>query len=111
MQRVSSIPSLLHRLHNRRINLKLTRSDQRVNARNVHLHDASRADVQVAHFTVPHLSIGQPDKMIRGLDQRVGKFAQQFVIRRLARQRDCIIGRLSAIAPSVEDGEDERMFR
>ena len=36
----------------------------RVNARDVHLHNAPRADIQVAHFAVAHLPVGQTDKML-----------------------------------------------
>ncbi len=79
-----------------------------VDARDVHLHDAPRADVQVAHFAVAHLSVGQADEMLRRADQRVGKLPQQLVVGGLARQRDGVVGGFSAIAPSIEDGQNER---
>ncbi len=90
--------------------LELAGGDQRVDARDVHLHNAAGADVQVADFAVAHLSVGQADKVIRGLNQRVGKLAQQLVVGGLARQRNGIVGGFGAIAPSIEDGENERML-
>ena len=68
------------------------------------------ADIQMAYFAVPHLSIRQPDKMIRSLDQRIRKLAQQLVIGRLASKRDRIVGRFCAKSPSIEDGQNKRMF-
>ena len=52
---------------------ELAARDQRVDARDVHLHHAPRADVQVAHFAVAHLPIRQADEVLRRVDQRVGK--------------------------------------
>ena len=91
--------------------LEFAVSDQRVDARDVHLHNAARADIQVADFAVAHLPVGQADKVIRGLDQRVRKLAQQLVVVRLARQRDGVVGGFGAITPSIEDGQNKRMFR
>ena len=82
----------------------------RVDAGDVHAHNASSADVEVADFAVAHLSVGQADEVVGGLNQGVGKLAQQLVVGGLACQRDGVVGRFSAIAPSVEDGENERMF-
>ena len=45
--------------------LKLAGRDRRVNARDVHLHNAPGADVQVAHFAVAHLPVGQAHKVIQ----------------------------------------------
>ena len=62
--------------------------DHQLDARAVHVHDAARADVEVADFAVAHLAVGQADKVPAGLDQRVGILAQQAVVGGLARQRD-----------------------
>ena len=82
----------------------------RVDAGDVHVHNAAGADVEVADFAVAHLSIGQADEMVGGLNQGVGKLAQQLVVSGLACQRDGVVGGFSAITPSVEDGENERML-
>ena len=81
--------------------------DELVNPRDVHLHDAPRADIQVAHFAVAHLSFGQADGGAGSLNQRVGKFLEQAVVVRLARERDGVAFGFGAIAPTVEDGEND----
>ena len=67
-------------LHDGWILLEFAGSDLRVDARDVHLHDAACADVQVAHFAVAHLPVGQSDEVVGGLNQRVGILAQQLVV-------------------------------
>ncbi len=111
MQLRAALARPLHGLHDRRLFRELPCGNQRVDARDVHLHNAAGADVQVADFAVAHLPVGQADKVIGGLDQRVGKLAQQLVVSGLAGQRNGVVGGFSAIAPSVEDGQNERMIR
>ena len=72
------------------------------------MHDAPGADVQVPDFAVAHLPVGQADKRSAGVNQRVGKFAQQTVIVRLARQRDGVRLRFGAVSPAIENDQDER---
>ena len=90
--------------------MELVGGDQRVDARDVHLHNAACADVQVADFAVAHLPVGQADEVLGGADERVGKLAQQLVVGGLSGQRDGVVGGFSAVAPSVKDGENERML-
>ena len=111
MQLPSALARPLHGLHDRRVLLELARSDQRVDARDVHLHNAARADVQVADFAVAHLPVRQAHKVVRSLDQRVRELAQQLVVGGLAGQRNGIVGGFGAITPSVKDGQNERMLR
>src|SRR5215471_3848891 len=61
----------------------------------------------MADFAVPHLPFRQSDERSAGMDQRVGIFAQQAIVRRFARERDGISFRLGAVAPSVEDDENK----
>ncbi len=59
-------PALLrppHGIHNALVLLELISGDQCVNSRNVHLHNAARANIQMTHFAVSHLPIRQPHKM------------------------------------------------
>ncbi len=72
MQLPPALPRPLHRLHDRRVLLEFARRDQRIDARDVHLHNAPRADIQMTHFAVAHLPIRQPHKMFRRMNQRVG---------------------------------------
>ena len=64
----------LHRVHDRRM-LEFAGRDQRIDAGDIHLHNAARADIQVPDFAVAHLTVGQSDKVLRGADQRVRKLA------------------------------------
>ena len=82
--------------------------DHQIDARDVHVHDAAGADVEVADFAVAHLAFGQPDKRAAGVNQRVGILAQQAVVGWLARERDGIGFGFGAISPAVEDDENER---
>ena len=48
-----------HRLPQQWLFEKIPTRDQLVDARDVHQHDASRANIQMAHFAVAHLPVGQ----------------------------------------------------
>ena len=108
MQLPSAFARALHGLHDGGVLRELAGGNLRVDARDVHLHNAPGADVQVAHFAVAHLPVGQADKVLRGANQRVGKLAQQLVVGGLAGQRNGVVGGFGAIAPSIEDGQNER---
>ncbi len=79
--------------------------DHQLDAGNVHVNDAPGADVQMTDFAVAHLPVGQADKGAAGVDQRVGIFAQQAIVGRLARKRDRV-GLVSARYP-----QPSRMMR
>ncbi len=110
MQLASAFACLLHCLRNRRILFEPVRGNERIDARDVHLHNSPSADIQMAHFAVAHLPVGQADKMLRRANERVRKFAQQFVVSGLARYCNGIVGGFSSITPSVKNGEDKRVF-
>jgi hypothetical protein len=95
----------IHGLLEQREVLELLVGDEQIEARDVHVHDASRAHVHVADFAVAHLAVGQAHERARGVNQGVGKFAQQFVIGRLAGQSDGVTGGFGAIAPAVQHGQ------
>ena len=40
---------------------KRAAGDSLIDARDIHVHDAAGADIQVAHFAVAHLPFGQAD--------------------------------------------------
>ena len=96
-----------HGFEQQRLAREFAAGDELVNARDVHVHDASGADIQVADFAIAHLSFGQADGGAGGVDQRVGKFFQQAVVIRLAREGDGVAFGFGAVAPAVEDGEDD----
>ena len=98
----------LHRFEQQRLAEELAARDQLVDARDVHLHDAARAHIQVAHFAIAHLPFGQADEWAGGVNQRVGKIRQQAVVIRLARESDGVALGFGAVAPAVEHGEHDR---
>ena len=63
-----------HGFEQQRLAREFAAGDELVNARDVHVHDASGADIQVAHFAIAHLSFGQTHGRAGRLNQRVGKF-------------------------------------
>ena len=71
------------------------------------MHDASGADIQVADFAIAHLSFGEADGGTGGADERVGKFFQEAVVIWFAREGDGVAFSFGAVAPAVEDGEDD----
>src|SRR2546422_4562421 len=102
-------PPALHRLPKQRHVLQLLIGDQQVDPRNVHVHDPPRTHVHVPHFAVAHLSLGQSDKWPGRMNQCVGKCVNQFVIRRLACQRDRVPLGLRSVSPSIQHGQYNRL--
>ncbi len=72
------------------------------------MHDAAGADVEVADLAVAHLAFGQADERAAGVDERVGILAQQAVVGGLAGECDGVGFGFGAVAPAVEDDEDQR---
>ena len=72
------------------------------------MHDASGANVEVPDLAVAHLSLRQPYERSAGMNQRVGIFAQQPVVSRLARKRDGVGFGFGSVTPAVENDENER---
>ena len=98
----------LHRVEQQRLLEKFAGRDHQVDARDVHVHDAARADIQVADFAVAHLPFGQADGRPGSVDQRVGKFCEQPVVIRFAREGDGVALGFGAIAPAIEHGQNDR---
>ena len=59
---------------------------------------------------LPICPSGNPTKCSDGANEGVWKLAQQLVVGGLAGQGDGVVGGFSAVTPSVEDGENERML-
>ena len=94
---------MLQRLHDHLMAEKLARANQVVDPRDVHMHHASRADVQMTHFAVAHLSIGQADEVIRSMKQTMRVFRQKLVVGRFARQRYRVGEALRTITPAIQN--------
>ena len=56
------LAAAFHRLLKKRDVLQLIVSDQKIDARDVHVDDSTCADVHVAHFAVAHLAFGKADE-------------------------------------------------
>ena len=98
---------MLHRREQHRMREEFSVLDHLIDAGDVHVNDATGADVEMSDFAVAHLAFGQADKRAAGVNQRVGIFAQQAVINRLARKGDGIGFGFGAVTPAVEDDENE----
>ena len=98
---------MLHRREQHGMRKEFAVLDHQVDAGDVHVNDASRADVEMANLAVAHLPLGQTNKRSAGMDQRVGIFAQQPVVSGLARERDGVGFGFGAVSPAVEDDENE----
>ncbi len=77
---------ILHRLQQYWIGKEIAIFDHQIDLGNVHVDHAACAYVQVSDFAVAHLSGGQPDMAPAGVNQGVGKFLEQAIVVRLARQ-------------------------
>ena len=58
VQLSSACAGMLHRVEQHRMREEIAILDHQVNARDVHVHDAPGADIQMPDFTVAHLSFG-----------------------------------------------------
>ncbi len=107
VKRSSLLRSEVVGANQRWVGVKRAVEDGGVDARHVHPHDAACAEVEMAYFGVPHLPVGEPDKMFAGAEQRVGIVAKERVVGGLAGLSDGVAVGLGAIAPAVEDSEND----
>ena len=97
---------VLHRVQQNGILKEVSVLDHQLDARGIHVHNSTRADIQMSDFAVAHLTIRQPDIRAAGLNQRVGILAQQAVVNRLAGERDGVGFGFGSVSPAVEDDEN-----
>lgn len=107
MKLAAASARILHGFEQDRMFEEVAVLDHQLDASRVHVHDAARSNVQVANFAVAHLPIRQANVRAAGLNQRIRIFTQQAVVSRLACQCDGVSFGFGAIAPAVEDDEDE----
>ncbi len=81
--------------------------DGGVDAGHVHADDATGTEVQVADFAVAHLAVGQADKVVAGVEERVRKAAEKAVVDGFAGLSDCVAVGAGAVAPAVENREND----
>src|SRR5437764_549879 len=109
MQLTATRASTFYRVEQDRIGEDRAVLDHYVNLGDVHVHDAAGAHIEVADFAVAHLAVRQTYKAPAGVNERVGILAQQLVVSGLASESDGVGLALGAIAPTIEDDEDERL--
>ena len=101
---------ILHRLNQHRMRKEFPILNHQIDASDVHMHDPSRAHIQVANLAIPHLPLGESHKWPAGVNQRVRILQQQPVISRLASQRNGVSLGFNAVSPAVEDDKNERFW-
>ena len=92
-------------------------ADALVDASEVLIDDAARAEVQVTDFAVAHLAFGQPHVLAAGADGAARiRGIKMIMERRLREQRGIAVGLSLSFtagidAPAVADDENNRFFR
>jgi len=81
--------------------------DGGVDACHVHSDDAAGAEVEVTDLGVAHLTVWQADEVFAGAQEGVGVVLEEAVVDGLAGLGDGVAVGLEAIAPAVEDGEND----
>ena len=61
----------------------------------------------MADFGVAHLAVGEADEVLAGAEEGVGIVAEELVVDGFAGLGDGVAVGLGAVAPAVEDGEDD----
>ena len=105
MQLPPTLACAVDRPHNLRMLVEAAVRNHRVDARNVHRDHAPCADIQMTDFAVAHLPVRQSDEVIRRMQQRVGKLAQQAVIIWFSSLSNCIRFAFCAISPPIQYGQ------
>ncbi len=87
---------------------QLARGNRRIDARQI-LHDeATRPEIGVSDLGISHLAVGEPDIMLACLQMCVRPARRQPVPDRHVCGRDGIVRRSAALAPAVENAQDQR---
>ena len=108
MQSPLSRSRMLHRIQQHGMRKQFPVLDHQIDARDVHVHDASGANVQMPDLTVPHLPLRQSHKWPAGMNERVGILPQQAVIGRLSGESNGVGFGFGSVSPAVENGKNER---
>ena len=98
---------MLHRLQQNLMGEERAALDQLVDTGNVHLDNASGADIEMPDFAAAHLPLGQADERAVGADQRVRIVLPQPIEVGLARHLDGVVLRVRIMSPTIHDGEDK----
>ena len=105
MQPAATGARVLHGAQQDRMREEFAILDHQLDASAVHVHNATGADVEMTNFAVPHLAVGESDVVAAGLNQGIGIFAQQPIVRGLAGQGNGVGLGFGAVSPAIEDDE------
>ena len=101
------LAAALHRFEKQRLAKKFAARDECIDARDVHMNDAPRAHIQMAHLAIAHLPFGQSDKWSGGVDQCVWKIRDEAIVIGFARKSDGVSLGFGAEAPAVKHSEND----
>ncbi len=101
------LAAALHRVEKQRLARKLAARDKRFDARDVHVNDAPRTHIQMAHLAIAHLAFRQTDKWSGSMNQCVGKLRNEAVVIWFPRESNGISLRFGSETPAVEYREND----
>ena len=107
MQRAAAAGAAIHRCRERRVVKKASVADAAIDAGEILVHDAPRAQIHVAHFGIAHLALRQPHGCAARHERGVRVLVDQLRVRRGARLRDRVVVGRCAESPTVEYDEHE----
>ena len=102
-----AVASTSQRRLQRRTVTEASGPDHLVDARDVHLHNAARTNVEVADLTVTHLSVRQADVRPVSADERMRESPPETVEGGRTGHRYGVVCRVRVVAPAVRDGQYE----
>ncbi len=108
MELAARLHCRIARAYERRIGHKLARLNGVVYARQVLVHHAASAKIQMPDLGIAKLSFWQADVLLGSINQAVRAIAPERVPDGLLRERNGIVRRRLAITEAVEDDEDDR---
>ena len=98
---------MFHGVEQHRMLEQFTILDHQVDTGDVHVHDPSRANVEMPDLTVSHLPFRQAHERPAGMNEGIGIFAQQPVVGRLAREGDGVGFGFGSVSPAVENRKNK----
>jgi hypothetical protein len=108
VQPAISNSSMLHGFQQHRMREEFAILDHQVDTSNIHVNDPAGANIEMANFAVAHLSFRQTYIWTTRVNQRVGIFPQQTVVRWLSSQGNRVRLGFGTISPAVENDKNQR---
>ncbi len=107
VKRPASLPCEVHGSEEGGVGEEGAVGDSGVDAGHVHADDPAGAEVEVADLGVAHLAVREADEVVASAKEGVGEVAEELVVDGFAGLCDGVAVGLGAVAPAVEDGEDD----